>query len=173
MGDILDKAKAQRNKWERLVSKLPLYKGYKEKELRRETDKLLRDKVAAECKTQWERIADLQRQMITSGMLAYVDDLQVAETRLRRFMDRVRNAAYGYGGLFDATKVDEETLDAVYDFDLALMDQVALIAESLDGVEQAIAAGEDVPKAIRKATSAMSAANKVFDRREAILRGTG
>lgn len=171
MEDILGKAKAQQNKLEQLVSKLPLYQGYKEKELRRETDKLLRDSLAEACKAQWERIADLQRQMVTGGLLAYVDDLQAAETRLRRFMDRIRNASYGYGGLFDAIKVDEETLDAVYDFDASLMEQINAIAASLDGVQEAIDTGTGVPTAIRKAVEAAGIANQIFGQRDKLLRG--
>ena len=171
MEDLLSKAKSDRNRFEELVSKIPIYKGYKEKELRRETDKLLREHVADLARAQWRRIADLQRQLLSNGMLLYVDDLQAAETRLRRFMDRVRNASYGYSGLFDVTKVDEEVLDAVYAFDAELVNNVQAIESGLDSVQDAIDEGEGVPGAIRKVTEIIGLANEAFDRREKILRG--
>lgn len=172
MTDILEKANAQQNKLEQLMRKLPIYKGYKEKELRRETDKLLRDSLAQQCKVQWQRVADLQRQLVDGGMLVYVDDLQAAETRLRRLMDRIRNASYGYSGLFNVTKVDEETLDALYDFDASLVNQIEAIAAKLDAVQEAIDAGQGIPAAIREAVKIIGAANDIFSQREKILRGT-
>ena len=171
MEDLLGKAKAQQNKLEELASKLPIYKGYKEKELRRETDKLLRDSVADACKVQWERVADLQRQLLSGGMLIYVDDLQAAETRLRRFMDRVRNASYGYAGLFDVAKVQEDTLDAIHEFDASLLDNVEAIKGGLDSVQEAIDSGEGVAGAIRQAVEIIGIANKTFSERDKIMRG--
>jgi hypothetical protein len=171
MEDLLREAKSQQNKFEELVSKIPVYKGYKEKELRRETDKLLRNHVSDLAETQWRRIADLQRQLLSNGMLIYVDDLQATETRLRRFLDRVRHARYGYSGLFNVTKVDEDVLDAVYVFDAALVDKVQAIEKSLDSVQEAIDEGEGVPGAIREATEVVGTANETFDKREKILRG--
>jgi len=172
MDEKLSKAKAQQNKLEQLASKVPFYKGYKEKELRRETDKLLRDNLAEQCKVQWQRVADLQRQLVDAGLLVYVDDLQAAETRLRRFMDRIRNASYGYSGVFNVTKVDEAALDALYEFDASLVNQIAAIKAGLDGVQEAIDAGAGIPGAIREVTTVIGAANDIFSEREKILRGT-
>ncbi len=171
MEDTLGKAKEQQGQFEQLVSKLPFYKGYKEKELRRETDKLLRDDVARQLEIEWRRVADLQRQLLDGGMLIYVDDMQTVETRLRRFMDRVRNASYGYSGAFSATKVKEETLDEVYNFDLTLLNNVEAIKTSLDEIQNAIDAGEGIPAAIRKASGIVGVANDTFGEREKILRG--
>lgn len=171
MEDLLGKAREQQNKFEELVAKIPIYKGYKEKELRRETDKQLRDHVADLCLKQWRRVADLQRQLLSNGMLMYVDDLQSAETRLRRFMDRVRNASYGYSGLLDATKVEEEQLDAVYVFDADLVNNVQAIESGFDALQEAIDAGEGVPAAIREAIKIIGMANDTFDERNKILRG--
>ena len=44
MDDLLEKAKSQQGKLEEMASKLPIYAGYKEKELRRETDRILRQR---------------------------------------------------------------------------------------------------------------------------------
>jgi len=172
MEDRLDKAKSQQGALEKLASKLPFYKGYKEKELRRETDKLLREDLAIQVKVQWQRVADLQRQLVDEGLLVYVDDLQAAESRLRRFMDRIRNASYGYGGVFDVAKVDEATLDALYNFDMSLINQINAIAASLDSVQEAIDAKSGIPGTIREAVSVIGIANDILSDREKILRGT-
>ena len=171
MEDTLGKAKEQQGKFEQLISKLPFYKGYKEKELRRETDKLLRDDVARQLEVEWRRVADLQRQMLDGGMLIYVNDMQTVETRLRRFMDRVRGASYGYSGAANVTKVNEDTLDTVYNFDITLLNNVEAIKSGLDDVQAAIDAGEGVPAAIRKASNIVGIANDTFGEREKLMRG--
>jgi chromosome segregation ATPase len=172
MDEKLSKAKAQRGGLENLMAKLPFYKGYKEKELRRALDKQLRDTLAEQCQVQWKRIADLQRQLVDNGQLVYVDDLQTTETRLRRFMDRIRNASYGYSPVFDAVKVNEQTLEALYDFDASLVNQIAAIKAALDSLQEAIDANAGIPGVIREANAVVGAANDIFGSRENILKGT-
>ena len=50
-------------------------------------------------------ISSLQRQLIAGGQLKYLDDLEEAAIKMRIFSDRVRRAAYGYAGFFDAVRV--------------------------------------------------------------------
>ena len=64
---------------ERLMSHLPGYSGYKEKENRRAADKLLRDYLCSQLEAQQRRLAELQRRLIESGGLALMDDLERAE----------------------------------------------------------------------------------------------
>ena len=42
MGDLYERVSEDRSWLEKIVGKIPGYKGYKEKEMRRESDKLLR-----------------------------------------------------------------------------------------------------------------------------------
>ena len=49
--DLMNKAKDQMNVLERVVAGVPGYKGYKEKELRRETDKTLRTVLRGKSRT--------------------------------------------------------------------------------------------------------------------------
>ena len=71
---------------------------------RRLSDKLLRETVAKDYEAQYQRISSLQRELITSGGLAQVGDLEASAIKIRQFIDRVKTASYGYAGLFDAIK---------------------------------------------------------------------
>ena len=51
-GDLTELVKASQNKFEKLVSGIPGYKGYKQKEQRREADKLLRLQIARQFEQQ-------------------------------------------------------------------------------------------------------------------------
>ncbi len=91
--------------------------GYLERENRREADKLLRQTIAQRYEEQWDRISQLQRQLISEGKLELVDDLEAAAIKLRAFIDRARHASYGYSGFFDAVRVNEAELTRIYEYD--------------------------------------------------------
>jgi hypothetical protein len=67
--DFVDKAKGAMGKLESLMAQLPGLKGYKEKELRREADKTVRDMLVRELGDQRQRLATIQMELINSGGL--------------------------------------------------------------------------------------------------------
>jgi len=155
---------------EKLMAKIPGFKGYKQKEMRREADKLLRMEVAARLDEQRKRVADLQMQLITGGQIEWLDDLERAVMKLQLLIDRIRTASYGYAGLFDAVKVKEDELDALYDFDNHMLDSVAEIATAVDKATSAVSAQEAVGVAIAALILEAEQANLTFGHRnEAIL----
>jgi len=156
---------------ERLVGNIPGYKGYKDKELRREADKLLRLELASKFDDQRKRLSELQMQLISQAQIEFVDDLDRAVTKLQLLIDRIRTASYGYAGLFDAVKVKEEQLDALYEFDNQMMDFVDETAAGVDQVASAIAAKEGILAAITDLVEVTNEANLAYGHREeAILR---
>ena len=156
---------------ERLVGKIPGYAGYKDKELRREADKLLRMELASRFDDQRKRLNELQTQLISQAQIEFVDDLDRAVTKLQLLIDRIKSASYGYAGLFDAVKVKEEQLDALYEFDNQMMDYVDETAAGVDQVASAISAKEGILAAINDLVETTNDANLAFGHREeAILR---
>ncbi len=101
-----------------LADKIPGYRGYAEKEARREADKELRTATAAAFASQVTRITRVQEQMINQGDFERVDDLDRSIGALQHLADRIRTASYGFTGFFDDDKVDEVVLDRLYAFDL-------------------------------------------------------
>ena len=154
---------------EQLVAKIPGYKGYKEKEMRREADKLLREHLARQFEEQRQRIPDLQKQLISSGQFGFLDDLESGVMKLQYLIDRLKTASYGYAGFFDAVKVKEEQLDALYDFDNALMDEVPRVAAGINSVSEALAAKEGTAEAITDLVSTIQSVNDTFNRRQDVI----
>lgn len=155
---------------ERLAKKIPGYKGYKDKELRREADKLLRMQTASELDDQRQRLSELQMQLITQGQIEYLDDLERGVMKLQLLIDRVKTASYGYAGLFDAVRVKEEQLDALYDFDNQMLDSVQEISANVDKIATTVGAKEGIGLAIAELVVAVEQANLTFGHRnEAIL----
>jgi hypothetical protein len=168
MADILGSITNARGLLEKIASKIPGFGGYMEKETRRTADKLLRETIASRYGDQLSRVSALQAQLVQSGGIEYVDDLQNAAIRLQRFIDTVKTAAYGYAGFFDAVKVKEDELAKLYAFDNALLDNATKITALVDAVEAALA-GEGLPAAIKALTAAVAECNAAFERRKEVL----
>jgi hypothetical protein len=92
--------------------------------------------------------------------------------KLQILIDRIRTAAYGYAGLFDAVKVKEKELDALYEFDEAMLDFSQQIAAQIDKVTSALSIKEGVGVAIAELVLLVEQASLTFGRRrDVILQG--
>ncbi len=156
---------------ERLASSIPGYRGYKDKENRRAADKLLREHLVRQLDEQRRRLAELQRDLLEGGGLLLVDDLDRAVTKVQKLADKIRTASYGYAGIFDAVKVKEEELDALYNFDESILEHVSALQASIDALATAIDASGDVKEAIHQVVSAAEEADAAWRDRESVISG--
>jgi hypothetical protein len=172
-GDYLGTVESSLGGLEGVARKIPGYGGYKEKELRREADKLLRIELAARFDDQRKRVSELQHQLISQAKIEFLDDLERAVMKLQLLIDRIKTASYGYAGLFDAVKVKEEQLDALYAFDNQMLDFVDEVAADLDQVTSAISASEGIGDAIGALVGTVGEANQAFGHREEAILQAG
>ena len=170
MNDIFDKVAEDQDPIKKLISKIPGFQGYIERGDRRMSDKLLRETIANEYEAHYQRISGLQRDLISQGGLAYIDDLENAAIKLRQFIDRVRTASYGYAGLFDAIKIKEEELATIYQYDAALLEKSATVSAAIDNVESSIGT-DGLPASIRHLISVSQECIEIFDKRSNALKG--
>lgn len=171
--DLLETVEGSLGGFENLMRKIPGYSGYKEKELRREADKLLRTELAAKFDEQRKRIAELQHELISQAKIEFLDDLERGALKLQLLIDRIKTASYGYAGLFDAVKVKEEQLDALYAFDSQMLDYVDSVAAGIDRLTSAITAGEGISDANRALVGTVDEANQTFGHREEAILQAG
>lgn len=170
MSDLFDQVTEYGDPIKKLVSKLPGFKGYVERENRRAADKMIRLMIAERNEEQWQRISSLQRDLIAQGEIGLLDDLESASIKLRQFIDRIRTASYGYSSFFEATKVNEAELAKVYNYDLALLDMVEELKRAVDNTE--ISIGSDgLPASIRALTATTQKSVDAFNRRNEVMRG--
>ena len=154
--------------FKKILSYIPGFKGYMERQSRRDSDKLLRDTIANRFEEQWQRVSKVQRDLISQGGLAYVDDLEAAAIQLRTFADRVRRATRGYSSLFEATKINEQELTQVYQYDAAMLVLADQVGAAIDNVEASIGS-DGLPAAIRNLVTIARDCQVVFDRREEVV----
>jgi hypothetical protein len=172
-GDYLETVESSLGGLEGVARKIPGYGGYKEKELRREADKLLRIELAGRFDEQRKRVSELQHQLISQAKIEFLDDLERAVMKLQLLIDRIKTASYGYAGLFDAVKVKEVQLDALYAFDNQMLDFVDEVAADMDQVTSAITAGEGIGDAIGTLVGTVAEANQAFGHREEAILQAG
>ncbi len=174
MSDLIDqifsKVTGDIDPFKKILSKIPGFGGYVERQSRRESDKLLRETVASRFEEQWQRVSGLQRDFISQGEIAYVDDLESAAILLRTFADRIRRAARGYSGLFDAVMINQEELANLYKYDAAMLELADEVGRAVDNVEASMGS-EGLPAAIRHLTTLARQCTTVFDRREEVVLG--
>jgi predicted nucleic acid-binding protein len=173
MEEFFEKVTSQQDPFKRLGSLIPGFKGYIERQNRREADKLLRDTVARRFDEQWKRASQLQVDMVSQGMIAYVDDMERAALQLRTFIDKISTAPRGYSGLFDAVKINEKELEAIYQYDAAFFDLAEQVGRALDTVEASLGDEAALPAAIRNLTSTARMAVETYNRRSEVIIGDG
>ena len=170
MSDIFDKVTGDQDFIKKILAKIPGFKGYIERGDRRMSDKLLRENVANEFETLYQRVSSLQRDLISQGEIGYIDDLETAALKLRQFIDRVRTASYGYAGIFDAIKIKQEELERVYEYDYALLALSGDVSTAIDNVETSIGT-EGLDAAIRNLTGVSQQCVDAFNKRSEVMKG--
>ena len=173
MDEFFEKIKSQQDPFKRLASMIPGFGGYVERQNRRDADKLLRDTVARRFDEQWKRVSQLQVDMVSQGMIQYVDDMERAALQLRTFIDKLTTAPRGYSGLFDAVKINEKELEAIYQYDAAFFDLAEQVGRALDNVEASLGDETALPAAIRNLTSLARMAVENYNRRMEVVVGDG
>ena len=161
---ILDKARAGQNFLEQIANAIPGFKGYREKELRRDADRVEREHLASQLEECKKALNTLASDATRGGSLDVINDVETARKRLDKVVARIRYADRGYAGFFDAIKVDEQALERVYQFDLGLIADV-------QAVRGAAAAGGDAKVALSGLIKTLDALDTRLADREQILSG--
>jgi len=172
MDDFFQKVTSMQDPLRKLVSYIPGFGGYIERENRRDADKVLRDTVARRFEEQWKRVSQLQTDLVGNGMIAYVDDMEEAAVKLRTFIDKISAAPRGYSGLFDAVKINETELEAIYQFDAAFFDLAEQIGRAADNVEQTLNDEAGLPAAIRNLATLARLAVETYEKRSEVVTGS-
>ena len=125
----IEKAKQMRNIVERLAAKIPGFKGFVERETRREVDAMERQVMAV-------NLSDIRTALLRKLETGGLEGLQLlgeTEKTLDGLAQEVRYADYGYTGFFDVAKIHEAQLDQVYQFDLDFFAAIEALKTLVDG----------------------------------------
>ncbi len=162
---------SQRGSFEKLVARIPGFKGYHEKNARREADELLRRHLASELQNLVDRFGKVERRILDNGGLSHMSRTREVKTKLQSYVDRVKSEMPGYSGMWATLKVDEDALDRLYAFDEAQFRYKFKLDTEIMKLEDSVKGDEDFSDAIDAVNDAAEEAIQAFKLREdAILR---
>lgn len=172
MVDSYGKVQDSRTGIEKMLDVIPGWGGYQERQNRRKADQVLRQTLAEKLAGQRRNLDVAQQELINHGKIDFVDDVGSAVTQLQTFIDRIRTASYGYSGMFDAVRINEDELEQMYNFDAALFEYVGRLDAATSRLREAISIGEGLAETVRIIQDICREANGTFDQREHLILGS-
>lgn len=136
-----------------LLDRIPGYRGYRSKEDRRDADRRVREHVVTVFTAEADRVGRVAAQLADQRRLTEIGPVDDFAQTLRHFIDRVRTATYGYGGLMGDRDVDAAALDQIRQFDEALLSGVDELRAPISDLEAALASPGDLATPARAGTA--------------------
>lgn len=159
----------KKNIFEKIGAFIPGYKGYSEKEGRRDTDKLLRLEIAKHLDHMKETLNDVIRQQVDQKKMESINDLDRIKRNLDITANQIRYANYGESGFFDVVQVDTADLDKLYQFDLGIQQE----AEQLGPKMKALLGTENIKQDCAAIISSLSALSEKMTNRDKVITEVG
>jgi hypothetical protein len=171
--DLYAVAKDQMRLSERIAAAIPGFRGYKEKELRRESDKLIRNHLYLKLSEAKSNLRTIFQKLSDRRYFDVLTDMDRLMAKSDRVVEKVNHASYGYSGFFDVVKVKEESLDRMIDFDNKLIDEVNSLTADVDAFKAELIAGEfkNMKERIQNLTEKLETFEETFDKRDEVIRG--
>jgi hypothetical protein len=160
---------AQSRGWiESILRRIPGFKGYLEKEYRRDSDALQRSWLADRLQRTKPALDAYGRVLVDAKKLDTLTQLDHFKSRLDKNISRLRGAMQGYSGFFDLVQVNEALLDRVYQQDVKTMDSAETLAA---GIEKLSTATADTPAPLPALNDQLGLVEQAIDHRQDILKG--
>ncbi len=121
---------------ESILRYIPGFRGYLEKEYRRDSDALQRQWLAERLQRCKAGIDSVSRTLVDKAQLDALPLCDRLRGRIDKLIGKISGAMNGYSGFFDLVQVDESTLDRVYEHDMAIMKDVEAFAEAVERLPQ-------------------------------------
>jgi hypothetical protein len=171
--DVYSDVKGQMRLSERIAAFLPGFRGYKEKELRRESDRLIRNHLNLKLSTAKTDLRTISQKLADRRYLDVMVDMDRLLAKMDRVVEKVNHASYGYSGFFDAVKVKERNLDRMIDFDNKLIDNVTALSTEIDVFKAEIASSvtTNLKTRVQAVTDNLESLEETFDKRGEVILG--
>jgi hypothetical protein len=162
-----DKIKPEVALYEKLMAIFPGYKGYKEKELIRETDKLVRQRLYLMLK---EIEGFLRGLYSRAGLIQLTpSDLNMMDSAIYRVdsvAEKILHSPSGYKPLFNVVKVDEGKLGRLLEFDLSLGESVAALLNEVKDKSGKVSTIDDIRGLFQRVLAEIEKIEELVNTRE-------
>jgi hypothetical protein len=153
---------------ESILRKIPGFKGYLEKDYRRESDQLARNYISDKLQSSKTDLDKIMRQQLNNGLLNALPEGERLKAKIDKVSSRIKGDVQGYSGFFDFVKVDENLLDDVYEHDIALAGEAENFA---DGMAMMVTKGGTAEQVFSEMIDAIDALEAEYNKRGEMLEG--
>ena len=171
--DVYAQAKSQMRLSERIAAALPGFRGYKEKELRRESDKLIRNHLYLKLTRDKDNVRSISQKIADKRYLDILPDIDRLTAKMDRIAEKVNHASYGYSGFYDIVKIKEENLDHMIAYDNQLLDSFNALTADIDALKIQLLGGDysNLKDKIQGVADKLEMLEDTFDRRQEVILG--
>jgi hypothetical protein len=149
---------------------IPIYRGYKEKNLRRDEDRAVRTEVARVLERVKLDLVTVQRATVNN--LDLMRDTERIMSKADRYYIDVKKAVNGYSAFHASVKILESELDALIEWDAKLIDDAIALKEETETIIKMIDAGDAKLKApLRELEVTIDKLISDYNGRETVMRG--
>lgn len=169
--DLQAKVRSQRSVLEKIMGYVPLYHGYKEKELRRESDRILRKHIFEILDNAKRNLKKSQTGLVENDKIEYAQKTDKLITICETLSQRINHAESGYSGFWDAVKIKEDHLDRLYEIDSEIATASEDIKNFIETLPSQIAEDNAISENYSKINGKLEALDKILSKRHEFLRG--
>jgi hypothetical protein len=171
--DVYAQSKSQMRLSERIAAALPGFRGYKEKELRRESDKLIRNNLTVILSKDKDSVKSISQKIADKRYMDVLTDIDRLGAKMDRITEKVNHASYGYSGFFDVVKIKEENLDRMITFDNQLLDEVNALTATIEDLKTQLLSNNfaNLKDKIQTINDKFELLEDTFDKREQVIMG--
>jgi hypothetical protein len=164
--DIQEKARERMNWFENILHKIPGFKGYYEKEFRRDADHVQRDFIVAQLRKVQTGMNGVIQAASRQKDFELLREYDLFVKTLDKSIGAIRYADQGYTGFFDLVKIQEIELDRVYQQDT----QIVEAADAFSKEFKKLAASPLEPSGLTPLRERLEQINGLFEQRLALLK---
>lgn len=166
---VKSKMKSDMGLFEKIKMYIPGYKGYKEKNLRRDADRAVRQELSRTIQGAKADLAEIQRGLIDDFDLMM--DIERIRTKVDKYDIDIKKAVNGYSAFHDSVKILEDDLDRVMSWDAKILDDIQAMREATEKILDMVDDGTLARKDLRKYERCIDDMLEDYNQREAIMKG--
>lgn len=169
MSKLYDRIVASRGSLEKLVARIPGFKGYQDKQARRTADRQLREHISGLLQQKINKLINIEKLILSNAGMSYMSKTRNVKGKLQLYHDKVATAAPKYDGMWAQMKIKTEELERIYSFDEAQIIYVERIDAELDKLQNAALQNDGLDAAIFELDGVVTEAIEAFDLRDNVL----
>lgn len=148
------------------LDKVPGYKGYRDKESRRDEDKAVRVSVANALTANVDTLTRYNAELASARDFESLTSLEAAVGEIRLLADRIRTASYGYGGIFTENSIDANAIEQLRLFDAAMLREVDSLTRSVKNLTSSTLPNSEARSEMLQELNRL---NTLFDTRNTVV----